>query len=149
MSTYIAVKLQRQIRLQFNNCCAYCQTAESLIATTFEIEHIIPRSLGGESNLDNLCLSCPHCNRHKATRLNFPDPETQQSTPIFHPQRQIWHEHFVWDATGSLLVGNTAIGSATIAALEINRSALVRLRKLWYQLGEHPPKRLPERSGSE
>ncbi len=140
MSTYISVKIQQQIRQQFNDCCAYCQTAESLIATTFEIEHIIPRSQGGVSNPDNLCLSCPHCNRHKATRQNFPDPETQETTPLFHPQQQIWYEHFAWDTTASVLIGVEAVGRATIAALKINRPALVRLRKLWYKLGEHPPR---------
>jgi HNH endonuclease len=111
-----------------------------LIATTFEIEHITPRSMGGETNLNNLCLSCPHCNRHKATRQNFLDPETQQVAPLFHPQQQIWHEHFAWDTTTSILIGVTTVGRATIAALEINRPVLVRLRKLWYKLGEHPPK---------
>jgi hypothetical protein len=139
MSTYITVKLQKQIHQKFNSCCAYCKTAESLIATTFEIEHIIPRSVGGETNFDNLCLSCPHCNRHKATRQNFPDPETEQLAPLFHPQQHIWHEHFTWDITASVLIGVTPIGRATIAALEINRPVLVRLRKLWYKLGEHPP----------
>jgi HNH endonuclease len=141
VSIYISVKIHKQIHQQFNNCCAYCQTAESLIATTFEIEHIIPRSLGGESNIDNLCLSCPHCNRHKATRQNFPDPETQQLTSLFHPQQQIWQEHFAWDTTASVLIAANPIGRATIAALEINRPALVRLRKLWHKLGEHPPQR--------
>ncbi len=140
MSKYISVELQRQIYQQFNNCCAYCQTAESLIATAFEIEHIRPRSMGGETKLNNLCLSCPHCNRHKATRQNFLDPETQQIAPLFHPQQQIWHEHFAWDTTTSILIGLTAVGRSTIAALEINRPVLVRLRKLWYKLGEHPPK---------
>jgi hypothetical protein len=30
MSKYVSVELQKQIHQQFNNCCAYCQTAESL-----------------------------------------------------------------------------------------------------------------------
>jgi hypothetical protein len=140
MSFYVPVPLQKQIRRQFKDCCAYCQTAEALIATTFEIEHITPRSAGGISTIENLCLSCPHCNRHKATRQTFPDPETQQMVALFHPQQQIWAEHFAWDETASILIGITAIGRTTIAALEINRPALVRLRRLWHKLGEHPPK---------
>lgn len=83
MSPYIPVKLQRQIRLQFKNRCAYCQTTEALIAITFEIEHVIPRSIGGSATIENLCLACPHCNRHKASRQNFLDPETKDLVPLF------------------------------------------------------------------
>jgi hypothetical protein len=39
----------------------------------------------------------------------FFDPETQQITPLFHPQQQIWHEHFAWSTTASVLIAVTAI----------------------------------------
>lgn len=65
MSVYIPVELQRQIRAHFANYCAYCLTAESLTVTIFEFEHIMPRSAGGETVFDNLCLACPSCNRYK------------------------------------------------------------------------------------
>ena len=139
MSQYISVKIQRQIRSQFKNRCAYCQTAEALIAITFEIEHPIPRSLGGSSLLENLCLSCPHCNRHKASRHKFPDPETQDLVPLFHPQQQVWADHFAWSIDASTLIGLTSTGRATIAALTMNRPALRHLRKLWHRVGQHPP----------
>jgi hypothetical protein len=140
MSLYVPTKLQQQIRRQFKDCCAYCQTAEALIATTFEIEHITPQSAGGLTIRINLCLACPHCNRHKATRQSFVDPETQQRVPLFHPQQQVWQEHFAWDEKFSTVIGLTATGRATLEALEINRPALVRLRILWHKFGEHPPK---------
>ena len=47
MSSYIGVSLQRQIRQQYCDRCAYCQSSESLMAATFEVEHIIPQSAGG------------------------------------------------------------------------------------------------------
>jgi hypothetical protein len=50
MSVYISVKLQKQIRQHFQNCCAYCKTAEFLTATTFEFEHIKPLATGGETS---------------------------------------------------------------------------------------------------
>ena len=40
MSVYIAVELQEEIRHGFADCCAYYRTAESLIVSTFEFEHI-------------------------------------------------------------------------------------------------------------
>ncbi len=59
MSAYIPIELERRVRDRFVNCCAYCRTAENLTATVFELEHIVPRSGGGETAFDNLCLSCP------------------------------------------------------------------------------------------
>ena len=46
MSTYVPAALRRRIRARFVDRCAYCRTAEALIAAIFEIEHIIPRSAG-------------------------------------------------------------------------------------------------------
>jgi hypothetical protein len=140
MSAYISVELQRQIRNRFANCCAYCLTAELLTATTFEFEHIIPRSAGGETILENLCLSCPSCNRYKADLQNIIDPVTEQFVRLFHPQLQLWNEHFSWNDDASEILGITNIGRVTITTLKMNRPQLVRVRKLWVKLAEHPPK---------
>ena len=59
MSIYVLAALRRHVRARFMDRCAYCLTAEALIAAIFEIEHIIPRSAGGETVFDNLCLACP------------------------------------------------------------------------------------------
>ena len=139
MSAYISVELQRQIRTRWLDCCAYCLTAESLTATTFEFEHIIPRSAGGETTLENLCLSCPSCNRYKTNRQQIVDRVTEQTIPLFHPQLQVWKEHFNWNDDASEIVGITDVGRATIDTLKMNRPQLVRVRKLWVKLGEHPP----------
>ncbi|MBA3924380.1 MAG: HNH endonuclease [Nostocaceae cyanobacterium] len=140
MSAYIPVELQRRIRERFFNGCAYCRTAESLTGMTFEFEHIMPRSLGGETLFENLCFACPNCNRHKADRQMAVDQVTEQSVSLFHPQLQIWGEYFAWSDNGQKLVGLSPIGRATIAALRMNRSQLVWARGLWVKLGEHPPK---------
>lgn len=140
MSVYIPSTLQRQIRERFSNCCAYCHTAESLTVTTFEFEHIVPRSAEGATTFENLCLSCPSCNRHKASHQTAVDPETQVATPLFHPQQQRWSDHFAWNADATEVTGLTAIGRATIAMLKINRPQMIRVRKMWVKLGEHPPK---------
>jgi hypothetical protein len=43
--------------INFGDCCAYCRTAEHLTVVTFEYEHIVPRSAGGQTELENLCIS--------------------------------------------------------------------------------------------
>ncbi|MBR8838954.1 MAG: HNH endonuclease [Stigonema ocellatum SAG 48.90 = DSM 106950] len=139
MSVYIPVELQKLIRNHFANCCAYCHTAESLTVTTFEFEHIIPRSSAGETIFENLCLSCPSCNRYKASRQTALDPITQQEAPLFHPHLQLWGDHFVWNEDGTEIIALTSVGRATISALKMNRSQLTRVRRMWVKLGEHPP----------
>ena len=41
MTGYVSVKLRRLVREHFSNRCAYCQTAESLTVSIFEIEHVV------------------------------------------------------------------------------------------------------------
>jgi HNH endonuclease len=139
VSAYVPVELQRQVRDRFQVCCAYCRTAEALLAMTFEFEHITPRSAGGGTIFKNLALSCPPCNRHKASRQVVVVPGSDRSVPLFHPQMQKWAEHFDWSEDGTELIGLSEIGRATIAALQMNRTQLVKARGMWVRAGEHPP----------
>ena len=139
MSAYIPVDLQRQIRERFANCCAYCRSAEHLSVAIFEIEHIVPRSAGGSTVFENTCLACPTCNRFKADRVAAADPATGKEVPLFHPQRDAWTDHFEWNEDASEIVALTPIGRATIAALRMNRSQLIRVRRMWVAMSEHPP----------
>lgn len=142
MSRYIPTTLRRDIREHFDNCCAYCRSAEALTIVTFEIEHIVPYSAGGPSLFGNLCLACPSCNRYKSTHQQAIDPESQEQVRLFHPQQDVWGQNFFWLEDGSVLEGRTPTGRATIAALKMNRPQLVRLRRLWIKLGKHPPEHL-------
>ena len=139
MSAYVPAELRRQIRVRFAHCCAYCHTAESLTVTVLEIEHMIPRSVGGETVFENLCLACPTCNRQKAYRQNAIAPLLGQTVPLFHPQQQQWENHFAWNEDATEIIGLTATGQATIEALRMNRPPLIRLRRMWVKMGEHPP----------
>lgn len=139
MSAYIPVELQRQIRSRFADCCAYCRTAESLTVSTFEFEHIVPLARGGETIFENLCLACPSCNRYKAVRQAATDPTTQAEVPLFHPQQQSWADHFQWNEEATEMVGLTPTGRATVDALKMNRPQLLRVRRMWVKMGEHPP----------
>lgn len=139
MSAHIPFEIRERVREAFQERCAYCQTAERITVVTFEVEHIIPVSKGGMTEFENLCLACPMCNRHKASRTEHIDPATDESVPLFHPRRDRWLDHFTWNVEGSELVGLSSSGRATIAALRINRPQLIRTRKLWIAVGEHPP----------
>ncbi|HPM82749.1 MAG TPA: HNH endonuclease [Candidatus Anammoximicrobium sp.] len=139
MSVYVPVELQRAVRTRFGNCCAYCHTAEDLTIVVFEFEHISPRASGGETVFDNLCLACPTCNRCKADRTAAVDPATGREVPLFHPQQDEWTDHFAWSEDGTRIVALTPTGRATVAALRMNRPQLIRMRRMWVAMSEHPP----------
>ena len=69
MSDYVPIALRKRVHSHFLESCGYCKTQEYLTVVTFEVEHIVPRSLGGATEFDNLCLACPSCNRFKSNRL--------------------------------------------------------------------------------
>jgi HNH endonuclease len=139
VSVYIPADLQQKIRFRFSNRCAYCQTREDLSVAIFEYEHIIPRSAGGGTEFENLCLSCPTCNRYKANSTESLDPITQRDVALFHPHQNNWADHFAWSEDATAIIGVTPMGRATIAALRMNRTQMVRVRRLWHAMGEHPP----------
>jgi len=139
VSAYVPANLRRQIAEHFAHCCAYCRTAECLTVAIFEVEHILPRSAGGQTIFENICFACPTCNRYKADRVTAVDPATQVEVRLFHPHRDKWREHFIWSNDAVELVALTAIGRATIDALRMNRRQLIRVRRMWVAMGEHPP----------
>ena len=138
-SKAIPAELRTQVRELDKGCCAYCHTPEALTVTTFEVDHIVPRSAGGETALGNLCLACPSCNRHKGARQAVALSQTRQATPLYHPRKQQWHSHFAWSKDKTRLVGQTPTGRVTIEALHINRPQAIRLRRLWAKMGLFPP----------
>jgi hypothetical protein len=103
------------------------------------IDHIIPEAAGGQTVWDNLCVACHACNEYKGAQVQAQDPLTDKVTPLFHPRRQPWREHFCWSEDGSHIVGLTAAGRATVAALNMNHSVIVEARRRWVQVGWHPP----------
>jgi len=138
VSEYVSVELRRSVRDNFC-CCAYCQTHESLSVVIFEIEHILPVSKGGATEFGNLCLACPACNRYKPFRTHGTTDIGIESR-LFHPQQDGWLDHFDRSVGGTVIVGLTEIGEATVNTLRMNRQQVVDVRSLWVDAGRHPPK---------
>ncbi|MGF1496964.1 MAG: HNH endonuclease [Elainellaceae cyanobacterium] len=140
MATYIPVDLRNQIRATDGNCCCYCQTSEILSGIRMSFDHIRPRSKGGETCFDNVCLACRSCNEFKGDCVTAQDLITQQRIPLFNPRLQRWHDHFVWSDDGTTIEARTAVGRVTVLALRMNHAAIVSARKRWVSVGWHPPK---------
>lgn len=102
-------------------------------------EHIIPLTSGGKTESDNLALSCGRCNLIKGPRTHYPDPESGDTVRLFNPRQDSWHDHFAWDDEYIHIIGNTPVGRATIAALNMNHPAALIARRRLVQYGLHPP----------
>jgi hypothetical protein len=137
--TYVPASLRERVAAQARYRCGYCLTPEAVVGTPMEIDHIIPQSLGGPTEEANLWLACSLCNGHKGDRIAALDPPTGVIVRLFDPRNQTWRDHFAWTPDGLGIVGLTAIGRATIVALNMNRPSLVKARQLWVEAGWHPP----------
>jgi hypothetical protein len=116
--------------------CEYCQLPAQLQVGGFEIDHILPRSKGGLTELDNLALACPHCNAHKWAHTDGEDAESGQPAPLFNPRTHLWTEHFQWsEQTPFEVIGISAQGRATVSRLQMNHPDLINIRRLLAALG--------------
>lgn len=129
--------IEQEVRRRAHEVCEYCKRPQIFFDQRFPIDHIISRQHGGAPTLDNLALCCPLCNRHKGPNIAGIDPVTHQMVRLFHPRRDGWLEHFRWN--GAYLVGQTPIGNATVAVLNVNRPDSVAVRESLIAEGVFPP----------
>ena len=124
----IAKVVRNAVCARAENRCEYCHlNQEDEPFLRYQVEHIIAIQHGGETELDNLALACPHCNLHKGPNLAGIDPETQLLAPLFHPRKDRWEEHFEMDDTR--IVGLTSIGRTTVRVLAMNMGVRQEFRK--------------------
>lgn len=119
--------------------CGYCRCPQQVLPYRLEIEHLLPISLGGQGDRDNLWLSCHRCNKLRSNRLQVTDPLTGQNVPIFDPRRDRWADHFVWEQHGLLIVGLTDRGRGTVALLNLNDRYHLSARGVWIIARAYPP----------
>lgn len=139
MSQYIPNDERKAVKAADEPFCAYCRTSRHNTGQPLTYDHILPRSKGGHSLFDNLCRACRQCNEYKADKTEAIDRRTGEATPLFHPRQNIWEEHFQWSADGIEIIGLTAIGRATVYALQMNNPDILFARQRWVAVGWHPP----------
>lgn len=115
------------VRARAADRCEYCRShQDDEPFFRLQIEHVIGKQHGGSDDPDNLALACPHCNLHKGPNLAGLDPLDDALTPLFHPRRQRWADHFAH--RGPLIIGQTPTGRATVRVLNMNDWMRVELR---------------------
>lgn len=135
----IPSKLRQEVIAAASARCEYCQTSSRITGTPLVMEHILPKSLGGSDERDNLAASCYRCNEFKGVKTHARDPESGQLVALFNPRVQAWANEFAWVNGGTHIFGRTAIGRATVTGLRLNNDQLVEARSLWIEFRWHPP----------
>lgn len=96
---------RRNLVRRDESTCQYCGRRPG--ANELSIDHVMPRSRGGETSWENCVLACVHCNRRKGSKLVhdagmrlLTRPNAPQWSPIFEvagaQQRAAW-QRFVSD----------------------------------------------------
>lgn len=130
-------RIAKVVEKRAGHRCEYCRMHQSLQGATFHVEHVVPRSLGGASEIHNLAWACPSCNLHKSNRIEVEVSGESEPVPLFNPRTDKWKDHFAWD--GYLVVGRTPLGKAAIDALQLNHPRRIKIRQAETLFGLFPP----------
>lgn len=135
----ISDEVRARVRVEAQNRCGYCFSLQQYILGILEIDHIIPKAIGGSDDEENLWLACSLCNNYKGTQIDAFDPITKTRINLFNPRSQKWSDHFTWSEDGAEIIGLTECGRATVIALRLNNNIAVTVRRQWVSAGWHPP----------
>jgi hypothetical protein len=134
--SYVPLALRREIHQRAAGRCEYCRIHEDDCYMPHEVDHIYAEKHGGSTTEHNLCLCCVICNRHKGSDLASLDPLTGEITPLFHPRRDRWADHFRID--GAMIEPLTPQGRVTVRLLQMNSRERIIERQLLIVLGRLP-----------
>jgi hypothetical protein len=140
----IKYRLREEVFRRGKYRCEYCLSPARYSLQPFVVDHVIPITRGGNSDLDNLACSCGGCNGHKYNKTEAVDPVENCISRLFNPRSDAWDDHFIWSPDFSEIIGISAVGRESIAALQLNRPGLVNIRRLLLEAGEHPPAPVPD-----
>lgn len=128
MNDYIPALLRQQIYERANDQCEYCLIPQVAVLVSLEIDHIIARKHGGETEGNNLALACRLCNKYKGSDLTSIDPQSGEIVPLYNPRHQRWQDHF--RLVEAHIAPLTATGRVTVALLQLNRPERVAEREI-------------------
>lgn len=94
---------KKKVAERVRHCCEYCRSQARFAIQAFSVEHIIPKSQGGKTMLENLALACQGCNNHKYNKTEDADPINGQVALRYHSRKHRWNEHFAWNDDFTLL----------------------------------------------
>jgi hypothetical protein len=121
-------ELRNFVLARANGRCEYCTIRQQDDQVfRFAVDRIISGQHGGTYTRENTALACHNCNRKKGPNIASVPPDSPRViVPLFNPRTDVWTEHF--EFRGPVIVGLTPSGKATVALLDMNAPAKLRLR---------------------
>lgn len=132
----IGSEIRDLVSVRAHNVCEYCLIAEVDAFFRFQIEHIISRKHGGNSEPENLALACIFCNRHKGSDIATLIPEKNELVSFYNPRTMRWREHF--QLHEAFIKPLTEIGEATVRILQMNGPEQLLERQVLFNCGRYP-----------
>jgi hypothetical protein len=130
--------VRREVIRRAGNRCEYCLIHQDDAASRHQVDHVISEKHAGQTNLENLALSCLTCNRRKASDIGAIDPKTGRLAALFNPRLQAWLDHFRIE--GRRVVGLTPEGRATVEFLQFNLPERILERDELIRSRHYPPR---------
>lgn len=127
--------VKEKVAQRANFRCEYCFTPVDFSPDPFSIDHIMPKSVILDDDLENLAFCCLGYNNYKHKAQEVVDPLSGAITDIYNPRKDNWADHFQWESSMLKIEGITPLGRATVNRLQLNRPGLVNLRRLLHQFG--------------
>jgi hypothetical protein len=130
-------KIREHVRNRAAFRCEYCLIPERYHPLPrFHVEHIFSKKHGGRTELSNLALACPECNRKKGTIIGSRKRADGEFIRLFNPRQDDWAEHFEFN--WAIVRPRTDIAWITIKLLGFNDDFRITFREYLMLLGVYP-----------
>jgi len=136
MAGEISAAVRSEVAARAGRRCEYCLIHEDDSFTPHQVDHIISRKHGGDSSLENLAFACIRCNAWKGSDIASMDSTKGKITPLFHPRKDRWRDHFRLAA--GQIVPLTDSGVVTERLLRLNLLGRITERRVLIECGRYP-----------
>ena len=134
---HLPQKIRDQVRRRAEYCCEYCLIPEKYHPSArLHVDHIFSKKHGGQTELSNLALSCPECNRKKGANIASRKHPHTDFIPLFNPRIHEWNQHF--ELNWAIIRPGTEVGEMTVKILGLNEDVRIAFREYLMLLGVYP-----------
>jgi hypothetical protein len=136
MSSDVSDSRRRQVAERAYHVCEYCLIHEDDTFWGCQIDHIVSRKHGGDSDLRNLAWACAVCNSNKGSDIATLVGEPPRLSRLFHPRTDRWLDQLHLNEAIIEPVGEP--GAATIKLLLMNDPERIAERAASAHAGRYP-----------
>ncbi len=136
MSSEVNAQQRRLVADRSYHVCEYCLLHEDDTFWGCQIDHIISRKHGGNSDVDNLAWAYACCNNYKGSDIATLVGQPPLLSRLYHPRTDRWSECF--RLNGYRIEAHNAPGAATEKLLQLNQESRLRERAALGQTGRYP-----------